>query len=39
MTGGQATPVEPLAAFDAVVYVGEVTPWRHFPEWGRPPTA
>lgn len=39
MTGGQATPVEPLAAFDAVVYVGEVSPWRHFPEWGRPPTS
>jgi hypothetical protein len=39
MTGGQATPVDPLAAFDAVVYVGEVSPWRHFPEWGRPPSA
>ena len=34
MTGGQATPVDPLAAFDAVVYVGEVSPWRHFPDWG-----
>lgn len=38
MTGAQATPVDPLAAFDAVVYVGEVSPWRHFPEWGRWPT-
>lgn len=38
MTGGQATPVDPLATFDAVVYVGEVSPWRHFPEWGRPQT-
>jgi erythromycin esterase len=37
MTGGQATPVDPLAAFDAVVYVGEVSPWHHFPEWGQPP--
>ena len=31
MTGGQATPVNPLAAFDAVVYVDEVTPWHHDP--------
>jgi erythromycin esterase len=29
MTGGQATPVDPMAAFDAVVYVDEVTPWHH----------
>lgn len=29
MTGPQATPVNPLAAFDAVVYVDAVTPWRH----------
>jgi erythromycin esterase len=29
MTGGQATPVNPLAAFDAVVYVDRVTPWHH----------
>jgi CspA family cold shock protein len=37
MTGGQATPLEPLVSFDAVVYVGEVSPWRHFPEWGARP--
>lgn len=29
MTGGQATPVDPLVAFDAVVYVDRVTPWHH----------
>jgi len=29
MTGPQATPVNPLAAFDAVVYVDAVTPWHH----------
>lgn len=29
MTGSQATPVSPLAAFDAVVYVDSVTPWHH----------
>ncbi|WP_432973784.1 erythromycin esterase family protein [Dactylosporangium sp. CA-233914] len=29
MTGGQATPVNPVAAFDAVVYVDTVTPWQH----------
>ena len=29
MTGGQATPVNPMAAFDAVVYVDKVSPW-HF---------
>lgn len=27
MTGLQPTPVDPLAAFDAVVYVDRVTPW------------
>jgi len=29
MTGAQATPVNPMAAFDAVVYVDQVTPWHH----------
>ena len=29
MTGAQATPVNPMAAFDAVVYVDRVTPWHH----------
>jgi erythromycin esterase len=29
MTGGQATPVNPLVAFDAVVYVDRVSPWHH----------
>jgi erythromycin esterase len=29
MTGGQATPVNPLAAFDAVVYTDTITPWHH----------
>jgi erythromycin esterase len=29
MTGSQATPVNPLAAFDAVFYVDAVTPWHH----------
>lgn len=33
MTGQQATPVDPLAAFDAVVHIDEVTPWHH--ELGR----
>ncbi|HEX6358351.1 hypothetical protein [Actinophytocola sp.] len=27
MTGTQATPVNPTAAFDALVYVDQVTPW------------
>lgn len=27
MTGPQATPVDPLTAFDAVVYVDRVSPW------------
>lgn len=30
MTGLQATPVNPMAAFDAVVYVDRVTPWHTF---------
>jgi erythromycin esterase len=30
MTGMQATPVDPVAAFDAIVYVDEVTPWHTF---------
>jgi erythromycin esterase len=30
MTGMQPTPVNPLAAFDAVVYVDRVTPWHMF---------
>lgn len=30
MTGMQPTPVNPMAAFDAVVYVDEVTPWHTF---------
>jgi erythromycin esterase len=29
MTGAQSTPVNPTAAFDAVVYVDTVTPWHH----------
>ncbi|MBO3748425.1 erythromycin esterase family protein [Streptosporangiaceae bacterium NEAU-GS5] len=29
MTGGQETPVDPMAAFDAVVHVAAVTPWHH----------
>jgi erythromycin esterase len=29
MTGGHPTPVNPLAAFDAVVYVDEISPWHH----------
>ncbi|MBB5868388.1 erythromycin esterase [Allocatelliglobosispora scoriae] len=35
MTGGQATPVDALAAFDAVVYVDQVSPWHHSADWGR----
>ncbi|MGH3488110.1 MAG: erythromycin esterase family protein [Actinopolymorphaceae bacterium] len=30
MTGGQATPVDVMAAFDAVVHVDRVTPWHTF---------
>lgn len=30
MTGMQPTPVNPVAAFDAVVYVDKVTPWHTF---------
>jgi erythromycin esterase len=29
MTGGQATPVDPIAAFDAVVFVDRISPWHH----------
>jgi len=29
MTGLQATPVNPMAAFDAVVYLDPITPWHH----------
>lgn len=29
MTGGQATPVNPLVAYDAVVYLDRVSPWHH----------
>jgi erythromycin esterase len=29
MTGSQATPVDPMVAFDAVVYVDDVSPWHH----------
>lgn len=29
MTGAEATPVNPLVAFDAVVHVDAVTPWHH----------
>jgi hypothetical protein len=29
MTGAQSTPVNPNAAFDAVVYVDTVPPWHH----------
>jgi len=29
MTGSQATPVNPTAAFDVVVYIDTVTPWHH----------
>jgi hypothetical protein len=29
MTGGRATPVNPLTAFDAVVYTDTITPWHH----------
>jgi hypothetical protein len=29
MTGGQATPVNPLAALDAVVCTDTITPWHH----------
>jgi erythromycin esterase len=32
MTGMQPTPVDPMAAFDAVVYVDKVTPWHAFAE-------
>jgi erythromycin esterase len=34
MTGMQPTPVNPMTAFDAVVYVDEVTPWHTYV--GRP---
>jgi erythromycin esterase len=37
MIDSHAVPVDPLAAFDAVVYVDSVRPWLHFPEWGRRP--
>jgi hypothetical protein len=29
MTGGQPTPVNPLVAFDAVVYIDNVSPCHH----------
>ncbi|GAA1658087.1 erythromycin esterase family protein [Fodinicola feengrottensis] len=29
MTGSQPSPLDPLAAYDAVVHVGAVTPWHH----------
>lgn len=36
MNGSQPQPIDPTAAFDAVVFVGTVTPWRTWIDTSRP---